>query len=328
MAAFDVYGIGNSLVDIQAQITDDVLERLGFRKGAMTLVDEETQQRVLGALEGRSINRCAGGSAANTVIAVAQFGGTAAYAGKVGRDPLGEFFLKDMREAGVVINVPPGERVTGTCVVLITEDAQRTMLTHLGISADLDPDDVDEQILQDSRYLYVEGYLFTADAPKAAAHKAIDLAKKHQVAVALTASDPWLVEQMRDEFWELIRGPVDLLFCNLDEAQSLTGKKTPLDCAQAIHQHAANVALTLGKDGSLLLHDGQVTPIEGVEVNAIDTTGAGDMYAAGLLYGLSHGLSWRQAGRLASHAAARVVCQLGARLARPLTASEIADIVG
>ncbi|HID22111.1 MAG TPA: adenosine kinase [Planctomycetaceae bacterium] len=325
---FDVYGIGNSLVDIQAQITDDVLERLGFRKGVMTLVDERTQQRVLGALEGRSINRCAGGSAANTVIAVAQFGGTAAYAGKVGRDPLGDFFLNDMREAGVVINVPPGERVTGTCVVLITEDAQRTMLTHLGTSADLGPDDVDEQILRDSRYVYVEGYLFTAAAPRAAAKKAIEMAKTHDVAVALTVSDPSLVEQMRDEFWELIRGPVDLLFCNLEEAQSLTGQDQPLDCAHAIHQHAANVALTLGKDGSLLLHDGRVTPIEGVQVDAVDTTGAGDMYAAGLLYGLTHGLSWRQAGRLASHAAARIVSQLGARLTRPLTSSEIAEIVG
>ncbi len=328
MAQFDVYGIGNSLVDIQTRVTDDVLQSLGFRKGVMTLVDEQTQQRVLSALPGSSINRCAGGSAANTVLAIAQFGGRTAYAGKVGRDPLGDFFLKDMREHGVFVDVTPGDRVTGTCVVLITPDSQRTMLTHLGISADLGPDDVSEELVRQSTYVYVEGYLFTAELTKAAALRAVELAKRHGTRVALSASDPWLVEQFREELWRLVTNSVDLLFCNLDEARALTGRSEPEQCARAIHSHGVDVAVTLGADGSLLLHDGQVLRIDPVPVEPKDTTGAGDMYAAGLLYGITHDLTWLQAGRLASYAAAQVVQQFGARLMRPLTKEQIAAIVG
>ena len=142
--SYAVYGVGNALVDIQAQVSDEMLERLKFDKGVMTLVDDETQQRVLAALDGVSVSRCAGGSAANTIIGVADFGGKAAYAGKTGRDDLGEFCLADMRKMGVTIEVPPAEGRTGTCVVLITPDAQRTMLTSLGVSSTLGPDDIDE----------------------------------------------------------------------------------------------------------------------------------------------------------------------------------------
>ena len=195
---FDVFGVGNALVDIQARITEPVLERLRFAKGIMTLVDDDTQQRVLGELHGVPISRCAGGSAANTVIGVADFGGRAAYAGKVGRDSLGEFCLDDMRRMGVSIEVPPAEGNTGTCVILITEDAQRTMLTSLGVSATLGPDDIDEDAIRNSKYVYVEGYLFTGASTKAAALRAIELAKKHRVRVAFTVSDPFLIHSFRD----------------------------------------------------------------------------------------------------------------------------------
>lgn len=324
---YDVYGVGNALVDIQAQITDDVLATLGFTKGVMTLVEEPTQEQVLSHLNGRPINRCAGGSAANTVIGVADFGGKAAYAGKVGHDSLGEFCLQDMRRMGVTIEVPPGNGQTGTCVVLITEDAQRTMLTHLGVSSLLGPDDVKESEIRNAKYVYVEGYLFTNDSTRAAALKAIELAKANGVKVAFTVSDPFLIDLFRDAFWKLIEGPVDLLFCNEQEARSLTGKDDPIDCAHQIHKHAENVALTLGKNGSILMHNGQMIPIEGVEVEALDTTGAGDMYAAGVLYGITNGLSWRQAGHLASHAAARIVAQLGARLEDRFTPEQIQELM-
>lgn len=320
---YDVYGVGNALVDIQTKIGDPHLQGLGFTKGIMTLVDEPTQTRVLESLNGSPLNRCAGGSAANTIIGVADFGGKAAYAGKVARDELGEFFLKDMRELGVKIEVPPGAGQSGSCVVLITEDAQRTMLTHLGVSATLGPDDIDEAEIAKAQYVYIEGYLFAGDCQRQAVMKAIQLAKKNGVKVALTISDPFLVGMCRDLFWELIAGPVDLLFCNLEEARALTGLVDPVDCAHKIHHHAADVALTLGAEGSLLMHGGQVFPVEGVPVKAVDTTGAGDMYAAGVLYGITNGLSWKQAGHLASHAAARVVAQMGARLQRKFTRAEI-----
>ena len=320
---YDVYGVGNALVDIQAKIDDRHLNGLGFTKGIMTLVDESVQTRVLGSLNGAAIHRCAGGSAANTMIGIADFGGKAAYAGKVSRDDLGEFFLDDMRKLGVKIEVPSGDGQSGSCVVLITEDAQRTMLTHLGVSATLGPDDISEAEIQQAKYVYIEGYLFAGEGQRQAALKAMDLAKKNGAKVALTISDPFLVGMCRDLFWELLAGPVDLLFCNLEEARALTGLVDPVDCAQKIHHHAADVALTLGAEGSLLLHGGQVTPIEGVAVKAVDTTGAGDMYAAGILYGITNGLSWKQAGHLASHAAARIVAQMGARLQRKFTPAEI-----
>jgi sugar/nucleoside kinase (ribokinase family) len=327
--SYDVFGVGGALVDIQVQVTDDILTSLGFAKGIMTLVEAPTQQHVLSTLDGWPVNRCAGGSAANTIMGIADLGGKAAYAGKVGNDHLGAFCLEDMRQLGVTIEVPPSDAgPTGTCVVLITEDAQRTLLTHLGVSATLSPTDIHEADIREAAYVYIEGYLFAGPSTQAAALKAIELAKKNNVRVALTISDPFLVDLCRDTFWALIKGPVDLLFCNLEEVRSLTGKTDPVDCAHDIHQHAANVALTLGGDGSIIMHDGKLLPIEGVKVHVIDTTGAGDMYAAGVLYGITNGLSWQKAGHLASHAAARIVSQLGARLPRRFTPEEIQELLG
>ncbi|MCA9045513.1 MAG: adenosine kinase, partial [Planctomycetaceae bacterium] len=269
--SLDVYGVGNALVDMQVSVSDETLETLKFAKGIMTLVDEETQQQVLGKISGMSVNRCAGGSAANTIVGVADFGGRAAYVGKVGQDEVGQFFLDDMRKLGVRIEVQPSEGQSGTCVVLITDDAQRTMLTSLGVSATLSPDDIDEAELREAKYVYVEGYLFAGEPTRTAALKAIEVAKRNGVKVAFTVSDPFLIQYHRDEFIKLIEGPVDLLFCNLEEARALTGKHDAVDCAHEIHRHAENVALTLGGDGSILMHEGETIPIEGVSVKAIDT---------------------------------------------------------
>ncbi len=325
---YDVFGVGNALVDIQAHVSDEVLARLDYAKGIMTLVDEETQQQVLGVLGDVDTHRCAGGSAANTIVGIADFGGQAAYCGKTAADGIGEFFLSDMREMGVAIDVAPAaEGETGTCVVLITDDAQRTMLTSLGVSATLSPDDVDEAEIKQAKYVYIEGYLFTGEPTRSAALRAMELAKANGVKVAFTVSDPFLIQYHKGEFWKLIEGPVDLLFCNLEEARALTGKHDAIDCAHEIHRHAENVALTLGGDGSLLMHNGEAIPIEGVTVEAVDTTGAGDMYAAGILYGITNGLTWKQSGHLASHAAARVVSQLGARLHEPFTRDDIEQLL-
>jgi len=323
---YDVYGIGNALVDVQAHVSDELLEQLKFSKGIMTLVEDGAQQQVLSHLNGHPVTRCAGGSAANTIMGIAEFGGKAAYAGKVGQDDIGEFFLADMRNRGVKIEVQPAAGPSGTCVILITDDAQRTMLTNLAVSSTLQTTDVSESEIQNSRYVYVEGYLFTGEPNRSSALRAIELAKKNNVKVAFTVSDPFLIQYHKEEFWKLIEGPVDLLFCNLDEARALTGQHDAVECAREIHRHAENVALTLGAEGSLLMHNGEAIFIPGVPVRAVDTTGAGDMYAAGILYGITNGLTWEQSGRLASHAAARVVSQLGARLKTPLTVEEIRNI--
>ncbi|WP_437205710.1 adenosine kinase [Planctomicrobium sp. SH664] len=325
--SYNVYGVGNALVDIQAHVSDDLLSDLKFAKGIMTLVEDSAQQDVLSCLKDHQVSRCAGGSAANTIMGIADFGGTASYCGKVANDALGDFFLKDMRQGGVNIEVAPATGPTGTCVILITDDAQRTMLTNLGVSATLTADDVDVESIKQAQYVYVEGYLFAGEPTRTAALRAIELAKANGIKVAFTVSDPFLIQYHRDEFMKLIEGPVDLLFCNLDEARALTGHHDPVECARAIHRHAENVALTLGAEGSLLMSEGEVIPIEGVPVKAVDTTGAGDMYAAAILYGITNGLSWKQAGRLASHASSRIVAQLGARLQQRFTKDEIAAIV-
>lgn len=323
----DVYAVGNALVDVQAQVQDELLTEIAVDKGIMTLVDDDQQASVLSKFDVPSLNRCAGGSAANTIAAVADFGGKVEFVGKIGDDETGQFFLKDLRELGVTIDVDPlPGSPTGTCAVLITEDAQRTMLTNLGASAKLSEVDIDESAIINAKYIYIEGYLFTGEDTKAAAYRAIDYAVKHNIKIAFTASDPFLVNMMKEEMWDLIRGPVDLFFCNEEEAQSLTGLSDPIACANKIHETCENVAMTLGPNGSILMHGGEAIAIEGVKVDAIDTTGAGDMYAGGILYGITNGLSWKQAGHLASHAAARVVGQLGARLATPFTADEVKEL--
>ena len=320
---YNVYGVGNAIMDMQVRCADNFLKQTGIEKGIMTLVDEERQKQVLDALAEHTLNYCSGGSGANTIVGIADMGGTTAYACKTGADGFGRQYLDEMKQLGVTIEVGQGAGQTGSCVVLITPDAQRTMLTNLGISASLSTDDISETEIAKAEYLYIEGYLFAGDSTRAAAMKAIELAKANDVKVALTISDPFLIDICRDQFQALVEGPVDLLFCNEEEARSLTGLEDPIDCAHAIHQHCANVALTLGKNGSIIMHQDEAIPVEGVIVDAVDTTGAGDMYAAGVLYGITNGRTWQQAGHLGSHAAARVVSQLGARLPNPFTQDEI-----
>jgi len=325
---YDVYGVGNAIMDLQVQCDDAVLDGIGVEKGIMTLTEEAQQQHVLGSLSDHPVNQCSGGSAANTIVGLADFGGKAAYACKVGSDAFGSQYLDEMRRLGIAIEVAPSSGQTGTCVVLITPDAQRTMLTHLGVSSTLGPEDINAAEIARAKYVYIEGYLFTGGSTRAAALKAIRLAKEQGVKVALTVSDPFLIDLFRDQFIELIEGPVDLLFCNEQEARALTGFDDPVDCAQAIHKHAENVALTLGRNGSILMHEGEVIAVESSPVQAVDTTGAGDMYAAGVLYGITNGLSWQQAGHLGSHAAAQIVSRLGARLPKSYTQQEILALLG
>ncbi len=323
----NVYGVGNAIMDLQVQCDDAFLSANNIEKGIMTLTETADQQKILAALTKHDINYCSGGSAANTIVGIADMGGTVSYCGKTGSDNFGLQYASELRELGIHFGAQASNEATGTCVVLITPDAQRTMLTNLGVSATLAPADIDEAMLKQAEYVYIEGYLFAGESTKQAALHAIDLAKKHNVKVALTISDPFLINFCRDEFLALIKGPVDLLFCNEDEASALTGEADPIDAAHVIHKDCANVALTLGKNGSIIMHQGEVIAIEGITIKAVDSTGAGDMYAAGVLYGITNGLTWKQAGHLASHAAAKIVSQLGARLPAPLSQEEIKSLL-
>jgi sugar/nucleoside kinase (ribokinase family) len=321
--SFNVYGVGNAIMDLQVQCDDAFLSANNIEKGIMTLTEASDQQKILKALSEHAINYCSGGSAANTIVGIADMGGTVNYCGKTGSDNFGQKYASDLRDLGIHFGAKASNETTGTCVVLITPDAQRTMLTNLGVSATLSKDDIDEDAIAKSDYVYIEGYLFAGESTKEAALHAIDIASQCNTKVALTISDPFLVDICRDDFKYLIEGPVDLLFCNEDEATALTGKDNPVDAAHEIHKSCENVALTLGKNGSIIMHEGEVIAIEGVCVDAVDTTGAGDMYAAGILYGITNDLTWQQAGRLGSHAASKIVSQLGARLPTPMSQEEI-----
>jgi sugar/nucleoside kinase (ribokinase family) len=320
---YDVYGFGHALADVQVQVDDALLAQIGFAKGVMTLVDAPTQQRILAQLSDSAVTRCAGGSAANTIIGIAGMGGRAAFGGKVGRDELGSSCLDDFRALGVAFPAPPIPGQTGCCLVLITPDGQRTMLTHLGVATALGPDDVLAPWVARSKYVFVEGYLFSSPKAQAAARRAMTAAKDAGTRVAFSASDPMMVRDFRDDFRQLLQGTIDLLFCNLDEARELTGQSDPRDCVQALCRFGGSVALTLGAEGSLIAAGGQVWHIPGVACAVVDTTGAGDIYAAGVLFGATNGLTWEEAGRLGSHAAARVVAQMGARLQEKICPHEV-----
>ena len=315
MTQYDVYGIGNAIMDIQVQCDDLFLLEHGIEKGVMTLVEADRQRELLDALQGRELHFCSGGSAANTIVGIAEMGGKCGYACLTGNDRHGAMYLEEMRELGIAIDTPAAPGLTGSCLVLITPDAQRTMLTHLGVSATLHHTHVDGAAIGRARFLYVEGYLFAGEETRAAALEAIRLAKAQEVQVALTLSDPFLIDICRGQFLALMEeGSIDLLFCNEIEARALAGSDDPRACALWLHRYVANVALTLGANGSLIVDDGAIIAIDGVKVEAVDTTGAGDMYAAGVLFGITHGRSWQQAGAIGSRAAARIVAQLGARL--------------
>ncbi|MBI5211005.1 MAG: adenosine kinase [Elusimicrobia bacterium] len=322
--AIDVYGIGNALVDIQMPISDQVLRKLASaklpggpadcRKGNMHLVDAGFQQETLKILERRERATVSGGSACNTLIGVAQLGRKAAYCGKVGRDAYGKFFGRDLRAASVGYDVPMGERGTGTCIVLVTPDAQRTMFTSLGISIELTPGDLDLDGIASSKWVYIEGYLWDAAGPKAASEKAMEHAKRHGAKVAYSYSDSFCVRRALDDFRRFTKEFVDLVFCNEDEARAFAGCQDTEAALREIATYDTGVALTCGKKGSILVLDGERHDIAPVPVKPVDTTGAGDLYAAGVLAGLCGGRPAKEAGELGSRMAARVIAVRGARI--------------
>ena len=316
---WDVVGVGNAIVDVLATSGDDFIVDQGMEKGSMSLIDEPRALELYSML-GDSV-QASGGSAANTMAGVASFGGAAAYVGKVNDDELGKSFAEEMASIGVWFDQTPssGGPSTAMCLVLVTPDAQRTLNTYLGVSSLLEPDDVRPEIVQQAPLLFCEGYLWDVDSAKAAIRKAMDLAIDAGSKVALTVSDTFCIERHHQEFLDLIAGPVDILFANRAELTRLY--ETDLEAAVSIVAEQVELAcITLGADGSLLLAGGEIIEIDAEPVaKVVDTTGAGDQYAAGVLYGLARGLPLEKVGRLGSLAAAEVISHFGPRPERPLS---------
>lgn len=314
---YDVYAIGNALVDTEIEVTDAFLEQMNVAKGLMTLVDEARQQELTQALSGAA-KKAAGGSACNTAVALAHFGGSAFYSCRVADDTDGHFYRKDLAAAGVdsSLTEPLPQGTTGKCLVLITPDAERSMNSFLGISADIDNSSIDTEALAASRYVYLEGYLASSETGREAAAELHRLAKQQGIKTALTFSDAAMVEFCRDGLELMLGDGVDLLFCNQGEALAYTGCGSTDEALEQLKQIAGEVVITLGDQGALIWDGQQRHQIAPLPTKAIDSNGAGDMFAGAYLYGICHGMNAAAAGELAAHAASRVVSQFGPRLER------------
>jgi len=328
---YHIYGIGAALVDTEIDVSDQDLAQLEITKGHMTLVDAEKQQAIMAYLAEHSIHsRRSGGSAANSVIAASYFGAKTFYSCKVANDDNGNFYHRDMQAAGVACNgiEPSNSGETGKCLVLITPDAERTMLTHLGISETLCSQTLDIAAIKQAQYAYIEGYLVTSPTGRAAAIQLRETAEQHGVKTALSLSDPGMVEFFGDGLREMIGGGVDLLFCNEDEARGFTACSNTAEAAEALKKISKTFAITCGARGALVFDGEQLHTIAPHAVKAIDSNGAGDMFAGAFLYAITHGYAWPEAGKLASRAAAEVVSNYGPRLVAEKHAQIFQEVLG
>lgn len=314
---YDVYGIGNALVDVEYEVTTEFLRSHSIEKGVMTLVSEDRIDEIVNVAKGVTFKRSCGGSAANTMIGIAQMGGQAFYSCKVANDETGQFFYEDLKRNGLLTNLSEKGRpsgVTGRCVVFITPDADRTMSTHLGITQSFSESELVESALADSKYLYMEGYLVASPSGKSAAIKAREVAERAGVKTAITFSDPNMVSLFKTGFMQMIGDRVDLVFCNEAEAYAMTGKNDIRAAGVELKKLARSFAITLGARGAYLFDGKKEIEVVAPKVKAISTNGAGDLFAGAFLYAISNGADYLTAGKLACAAASELVTKIGARL--------------
>jgi sugar/nucleoside kinase (ribokinase family) len=315
----DVVGIGNAIVDVLSHADDDFLVHHGLNKGAMTLIDSARADALYGVMGGAI--EASGGSAANTIAGIGSLGGSGAFIGKVADDQLGEIFRHDTRAAGTGFATPPlsGGAPTARCLIFVTPDAQRTMNTYLGACLELGPEDVDPALIAAAKVIYLEGYLWDPPRAKEAFVKAAALAHKAGNQVALTLSDSFCVDRHREEFRQLVDQHVDILFANEAEICALWQVADFDTALQATRGRCAVAALTRSARGSVILAGDELHVIDAAPIDRlVDTTGAGDQYAAGFLYGYCHGHDLARCGQIASLAAAEVLQHFGARPETPL----------
>jgi sugar/nucleoside kinase (ribokinase family) len=317
-AKYGVVAVGNALVDVISEVSDAFIEEQsaehGMEKGAMTLVEEVRAVDLYTKMPQGT--ETSGGSAANTMAGYASFGGNGAFIGKVADDALGKTFQNDIKSLGVNFDTNPlvlGAS-TGRCMILVTPDAHRTMNTFLGASVELSANDIDADLIASAKITYLEGYLFDRDQAKEAFIAAAEHAHKAGHKIALTLSDPFCVDRHRDDFLRLVENHVDILFANEDEIKSLFMQDNFDDAISAISEHVEVAAITRSEKGAVIISNGETIKIDAVPVeNVIDTTGAGDQFAAGFLYGYTNDQSLEECGKLGAIAAAEVISHIGPR---------------
>jgi len=318
MTSYHVYAIGNAIVDKEFEVSDALFQEENITKGQMTLVEADEQQALINTLKSRYglKKRASGGSAANTVMATQCFGGKTFLSCKVAADEPGDFYAHDLAAAGIHSNLKVEREAgtTGRCVVMVSPDAERTMHTCLGIAGSISEMELVPDLIELSEYVYVEGYLVTSDSARSAAIEAKTIAEKSGKKVAITFSDPSMVQHFKTGLEEIIGDGVDLLFCNQEEAQLWSGSDSLEGAVEALKLIAKQFVVTLGADGALL-YDGEKTiNIAPYPTKAVDTNGAGDMFAGAFLYGITHDFGFEKAGALASYASSITVSKFGPRL--------------
>ncbi len=311
---YDVCGIGNAIVDVLATTDEEFITEQGLLKGGMMLIDEERAEYLYTYMG--SATECSGGSVANTMAGIASLGGMPAFIGKVKHDVLGEIFRHDLRSVGVHFDTPPSTKgkATARCYIFVTPDAQRTMNTYIGACAEVSEEDINDALIARSKVTYVEGYLWDQPGAKAAIRKALQAAKAKGRSVAFSLSDVFCVERHREEFLELIRQPLDILFANERELLALTQTDSFEEAREHIRGQCRIAVLTRSEKGSHV-----ITATETIEVSAdsnlevVDSTGAGDLYASGFLYGFTQGWDLRRCAELGTKCASVIIQQIGAR---------------
>jgi len=330
MSHYHLYAIGNALVDTEYEVSDELLSVMGVSKGHMTLIDTAQRTELLKHVQGLQARRTGGGSAGNTVVALAQLGGKAFYSCRVADDELGAFYSQDLQTNSVATNLThtrPTEGQTGSCMVLVTPDAERSMCTFLGATSQLDNSALHPHDIAKSRIYYMEGYLAASPTGLQAAVQGRQIAAEHNVQTALTLSDVSMINFCRAGLEAMLGNGVDYLFANEEEAQTWCGTADLGAIIAQLSQLAQTVCLTRGPQGSIVVQGTRRTDVAAVPTQAVDTNGAGDMFAGAFLYGITHGMNPAQAAGLANRAAAAVVSQHGNRLTTAQTQAICANFL-
>lgn len=311
-AKFDVSGIGSALLDFMVEVDDSFLQKLGLTKGGMQLIDEERSREIFSLISGMKIETAPGGSSANTVAGVATLGGKGAFIGRVADDEYGRVYIKKTTESGVHSLISAGDGLTGHAITFITPDSERTFATHLGAALRLSHDDVDYSAVAESSILHLEGYLFEPENLREICYRAIDTAKQNSVLISVDLADPGLIGRIGDVFRDLLDNYADIVFMNEEEAFAFTGLRDK-NALEKIPGRCGIVIVKLGEKGSIIRHSNGFSEIPPYKTEVVNTNGAGDMYAAGVLYGITSGKSIEVAGRIGSYSASVVVASVGAR---------------
>lgn len=309
----DVFGIGNAIIDLLIEVNDDLLEELKINKGQFRGVGEKESEAIIDKVGKTRFKQVPGGSAANVTSGIAKLGGKAVFCGKVGLGSFGAFYENQLSDDGVKTRLAKSKIKTGRAITFITPDSERSFAAYLGAAAKLTKEDIAEEDIKNSKILHIEGYKLDNEFSREMVMHAIGLAKKHGALVSVDLNDARIIKENHESFKNIASNHMDIIFVNELEAEAFTGKKNPVEALDVLSEYAPIAVVKNGLNGSFIKHNGIIYNIPAYKANAIDTTGAGDMYAAGFLYGLCNGYDLQKCGNLGSFAASKVVEQVGAR---------------